>query len=189
MRAGGGILSAAGRGRKVERRLFSSAGEGRGRGLLLLHQCNQPAQGVGMGWRDGDGGARPGNFRWLTLDYRGYGESEASAKRICLRRRRESFGMKNGRGGCGSWAYSYLVSGSRVWDAPHRRARERGSCGVKSGNHFGDNGGIRVGEKFFLVLLLSEETRDREGRGSLSASGRKMAGAAFRRLTDDGGRG
>jgi dienelactone hydrolase len=135
---------------------FFSAGKP-GPGVLLLHQCN----GQRKGW---DGLAMQlsaAGISVLTLDYRGYGESEGKAPKDLP----QAEGMKvlNEK-----WpsdldvAYSYLVSQPGV--NAHVVGAGGASCGVNQAIHLA----IRHPEVKSLVLLSGNA--DREGRKFLSAS-------------------
>ena len=129
---------------------FFSAGKA-GPGVLLLHQCNQQRKG----WDGLATQLAAAGISVLTLDYRGYGESDlppAEGEKV----------LNEKWPGDVDVAYGYLVS------QPGVNARVIGaggaSCGVNQAIHLA----IRHPEVKSLVLLSGNA--DREGRAFLSAS-------------------
>jgi dienelactone hydrolase len=135
---------------------FFSAGKA-GPGVLLLHQCNQQRKG----WDGLATQLAAAGISVLTLDYRGYGESEGTAPKD-LPPAEGAKVLNEKWPGDVDVAYGYLVS------QPGVNARVIGaggaSCGVNQAIHLA----IRHPEVKSLVLLSGNA--DREGRAFLSAS-------------------
>jgi len=135
---------------------FFSAGKA-GPGVLLLHQCNQQRKG----WDGLATQLAAAGISVLTLDYRGYGESEGTAPKDLPPAEGEKVLNEKWPGDV-DVAYGYLVS------QPGVNARVIGaggaSCGVNQAIHLA----IRHPEVKSLVLLSGNA--DREGRAFLSAS-------------------
>jgi dienelactone hydrolase len=135
---------------------FFSAGKA-GPGVLLLHQCNQQRKG----W---DGLATQltvAGISVLTLDFRGYGDSEGQAPKDLPQD--EGVKVLNEKWpGDVDVAYNYLVSQPGV--NAHIVGAGGASCGVNQAIHLA----IRHPEVKSLVLLSGNA--DREGRAFLSAS-------------------
>jgi len=137
---------------------FFSAGKS-GPGVLLLHQCN----GQRKGWDGLAALLAAAGISVLTLDYRGYGESEGKAPKDLP----QAEGMKvlNEK-----WpsdvdvAYNYLVS------QPGINAKVVGAGGASCGVNLAIHLAIRHPEVKSLVLLSGNA--DREGRTFLSKSER-----------------
>jgi dienelactone hydrolase len=150
---------------------FFSAGKP-GPGVLLLHQCNQQRKGWdGLATRLAAAG-----ISVMTLDYRGYGESEGKAPKDLP----QAEGMKvlNEKWpGDVDVAYRYLVSQPGV--APHIVGAGGASCGVNQAIHLA----IRHPEVKSLVLLSGNA--DRDGRAFLSAS--EKLPVLLSAADDDGG--
>ncbi len=143
-----------------------------GPGVLLLHQCNQQRKG----W---DGLATPlaaAGISVLTLDFRGYGDSEGKAPKDLPQA--EGVKVLNEKWpGDVDVAYRYLVSQAGV--DPHIVGAGGASCGVNQAIHLA----IRHPEVKSLVLLSGNA--DRDGRAFLSAS-EKMP-VLLSAADDDGG--
>jgi dienelactone hydrolase len=137
---------------------FFSAGKA-GPGVLLLHQCNQQRKG----WNGLATQLAAAGISVLTLDYRGYGESEGTAPKD-LPPAEGAKVLNEKWPGDVDVAYGYLVS------QPGVNARVIGaggaSCGVNQAIHLA----IRHPEVKSLVLLSGNA--DRAGRAFLSASER-----------------
>ncbi len=150
---------------------FFSAGKP-GPGVLLLHQCNQQRKG----W---DGLATPlaaAGISVLTLDFRGYGDSEGKAPKDLPQE--EGMKVLNEKWpGDVDVAYRYLMSQAGV--DPHIVGAGGASCGVNQAIHLA----IRHPEVKSLVLLSGNA--DRDGRAFLSAS-EKMP-VLLSAADDDGG--
>jgi len=135
---------------------FFSAGKA-GPGVLLLHQCNQQRKG----WDGLATQLAAAGISVLTLDYRGYGESEGTAPKD-LPPAEGAKVLNEKWPGDVDVAYGYLVS------QPGVNARVIGaggaSCGVNQAIHLA----IRHPEVKSLVLLSGNA--DREGRAFLSES-------------------
>jgi len=137
---------------------FFSAGKS-GPGVLLLHQCN----GQRKGWDGLATQLAAAGISVVTLDYRGYGESEGKAPKDLP----QAEGMKvlNEK-----WpsdvdvAYNYLVS------QPGINAKVVGAGGASCGVNLAIHLAIRHPEVKSLVLLSGNA--DREGRTFLSKSER-----------------
>jgi dienelactone hydrolase len=125
--------------------------------VLLLHQCNQQRKG----WDGLATQLAAAGISVLTLDYRGYGESEGTAPKD-LPPAEGAKVLNEKWPGDVDVAYGYLVS------QPGVNARVIGaggaSCGVNQAIHLA----IRHPEVKSLVLLSGNA--DREGRAFLSAS-------------------
>ena len=135
---------------------FFSAGKP-GPGVLLLHQCNQQRKG----WDGLAAQLSAAGISVLTLDYRGYGDSEGKAPKDLP----QAEGMKvlNEKWpGDVDVAYGYLVSQPGVNGLVVGAGGA--SCGVNQAIHLA----IRHPEVKSLVLLSGNA--DREGRAFLSAS-------------------
>jgi len=130
-----------------------------GPGVLLLHQCNLQRKG----WDGLAAQLAAAGISVLTLDYRGYGESEGKAPKDLP----QAEGMKvlNEK-----WpsdvdvAYNYLVS------QPGINAKVVGAGGASCGVNLAIHLAIRHPEVKSLVLLSGNA--DREGRAFLSKSER-----------------
>jgi dienelactone hydrolase len=137
---------------------FFPAGKA-GPGVLLLHQCNLQRKG----WDGLAAQLAAAGISVLTLDYRGYGESEGKAPKDLP----QAEGMKivNEK-----WpsdvdvAYSYLVS------QPGINAKVVGAGGASCGVNLAIHLAIRHPEVKSLVLLSGNA--DREGRAFLGKSER-----------------
>jgi dienelactone hydrolase len=137
---------------------FFSAGKA-GPGVLLLHQCNLQRKG----WDGLAAQLAAAGISVLTLDYRGYGESEGKAPKDLP----QAEGMKvlNEK-----WpsdvdvAYNYLAS------QPGINAKVVGAGGASCGVNLAIHLAIRHPEVKSLVLLSGNA--DREGRAFLSKSER-----------------
>ena len=150
---------------------FFSAGKP-GPGVLLLHQCNQQRKGWdGLATRLAAAG-----ISVLTLDYRGYGESEGKAPKD-LPPAEGAKVLNEKWPGDVDVAYSYLVSQPGV-DA-HIVGAGGASCGVNQAIHLA----IRHPEVKSLVLLSGNA--DREGRAFLSKS--EKVPVLLSAADDDGG--
>jgi len=135
---------------------FFSAGKP-GPGVLLLHQCNQQRKG----WDGLATQLAAAGISVLTLDYRGYGESEGTAPKDLPQA--EAVKVLNEKWpGDVDVAYRYLVSQPGV-DA-HIVGAGGASCGV--------NQAIQLARRHPEVksLVLLSGNADREGRAFLSAS-------------------
>jgi dienelactone hydrolase len=150
---------------------FFSAGKP-GPGVLLLHQCNQQRKGWdGLATRLAAAG-----ISVMTLDYRGYGESEGTAPKDLP----QAEGMKvlNEKWpGDVDVAYRYLVSQPGV--DPHIVGAGGASCGV--------NQAIQLARRHPEVksLVLLSGNADREARAFLSAS--EKLPVLLSAADDDGG--
>jgi len=137
---------------------FFSAGKP-GPGVLLLHQCN----GQRKGWDGLATQLAAAGISVLTLDYRGYGESEGKAPKDLPQD--EAMKVLNEK-----WpqdvdvAYSYLVSQPGV--NAHVIGAGGASCGVNLAIHLAG----RHPQVQTLVLLSGNA--DRDGRAFLSKSGK-----------------
>ena len=143
-----------------------------GPGVLLLHQCNQQRKG----W---DGLAKQlaaAGISVLTLDYRGYGESEGTAPKD-LPPAEGAKVLNEKWPGDVDVAYRFLVSQPGV--DPHIVGAGGASCGVNQAIHLA----ARHPEVKSLVLLSGNA--DREGRAFLIAS-EKMP-VLLSAARDDGG--
>jgi dienelactone hydrolase len=127
-----------------------------GPGLLLLHQCNQQRKG----W-DGLATQLAAGISVLTLDFRGYGESEGTAPKDLPQAEAAKILNEKWPGDV-DVAFSYLVSQPGV--DPHIAGAGGASCGVNQAIHLA----MRHSEVKSLVLLSGNA--DREGRAFLSAS-------------------
>jgi dienelactone hydrolase len=135
---------------------FFSAGKP-GPGVLLLHQCNQQRKG----WDGLATQLAAAGISVLTLDYRGYGDSEGKAPKDLPQA--EGVKVLNEKWpGDVDVAYGFLVSQPGV--NGHVVGAGGASCGVNQAIHLA----IRHPEVKSLVLLSGNA--DREGRAFLSAS-------------------
>ena len=150
---------------------FYSAGKP-GPGVLLLHQCNQQRKG----WDGLATQLAAAGISVLTLDFRGYGESEGTAPKDLPQA--EAVKVLNERWpGDVDVAYGYLVSQPGV--NAHVVGAGGASCGVNQAIHLAG----RHPEVKTLVLLSGNA--DREGRAFLSKS-EKMP-VLLSAARDDGG--
>ena len=150
---------------------FYSAGKP-GPGVLLLHQCNQQRKG----WDGLATQLAAAGISVLTLDFRGYGESEGTAPKDLPQA--EAVKVLNERWpGDVDVAYGYLVSQPGV--NAHVVGAGGASCGVNQAIHLAG----RHPEVKTLVLLSGNA--DREGRTFLSKS-EKMP-VLLSAARDDGG--
>jgi len=150
---------------------FFSAGKP-GPGVLLLHQCNQQRKG----WDGLATQLAAAGISVLTLDFRGYGDSEGKAPKDLPQA--EGVKVLNEKWpGDVDVAYRYLVSQAGV--DPHIVGAGGASCGVNQAIHLA----IRHPEVKSLVLLSGNA--DRDGRAFLSAS-EKMP-VLLSAADDDGG--
>jgi dienelactone hydrolase len=157
-------------GTKLKGTFFSSGKPGPG--VLLLHQCNQQRKG----WDGLASQLSAAGISVLTLDYRGYGESEGKAPKD-LPPAEGAKVLNEKWPGDVDVAYGYLVSQPGV-DA-HIVGAGGASCGVNQAIHLA----IRHPEVKSLVLLSGNA--DREGRQFLGAS-EKMP-VLLSAAKDDGG--
>jgi dienelactone hydrolase len=135
---------------------FFSGGKA-GPGVLLLHQCNQQRKG----WDGLASQLAAAGISVLTLDFRGYGDSEGKAPKDLPQA--EGVKVLNEKWpGDVDTAYAYLVSQPGV--NAHVIGAGGASCGVNQAIHLA----IRHPEVKSLVLLSGNA--DREGRAFLSAS-------------------
>ena len=157
-------------GTKLKATFFPAAKAGPG--VLLLHQCNQQRKG----WDGLATQLAAAGISVMTLDYRGYGESEGKAPKD-LPPAEGAKVLNEKWPGDVDVAYGYLVS------QPGVNARVIGeggaSCGVNQAIHLA----IRHPDVKSLVLLSGNA--DREGRQFLSAS-EKMP-VLLSAAKDDGG--
>jgi len=130
-----------------------------GPGVLLLHQCNQQRKG----WDGLATQLATAGISVLTLDYRGYGDSEGKAPKD-LPPAEGAKVLNEKWPGDVDVAYRYLVSQPGV-DA-HVVGAGGASCGVNQSIHLA----IRHPEVKSLVLLSGNA--DREARQFLTASGK-----------------
>jgi len=150
---------------------FYSAGKP-GPGVLLLHQCNQQRKG----WDGLATQLAAAGISVLTLDFRGYGESEGTAPKDLPQA--EAVKVLNEKWpGDVDVAYGYLVSQPGV--NAHVVGAGGASCGVNQAIHLAG----RHPEVKTLVLLSGNA--DREGRAFLSKS-EKMP-VLLSAARDDGG--
>ena len=150
---------------------FYSAGKP-GPGVLLLHQCNQQRKG----WDGLATQLAAAGISVLTLDFRGYGESEGTAPKDLPQA--EAVKVLNEKWpGDVDVAYGYLVSQPGV--NAHVVGAGGASCGVNQAIHLAG----RHPEVKTLVLLSGNA--DREGRTFLSKS-EKMP-VLLSAARDDGG--
>ena len=150
---------------------FFSAGKA-GPGVLLLHQCNQQRKG----WDGLATQLAAAGISVLTLDYRGYGESEGTAPKD-LPPAEGAKVLNEKWPGDVDVAYGYLISQPGV--NAHVVGAGGASCGVNQAIHLA----IRHPEVKSLVLLSGNA--DRDGRAFLSAS-EKMP-VLLSAADDDGG--
>lgn len=143
-----------------------------GPGVLLLHQCNQQRKG----WDGLATQLAAAGISVLTLDYRGYGDSEGKAPKD-LPQAEGAKVLNEKWPGDVDVAYRYLVSQPGV-DA-HVVGAGGASCGVNLAIHLA----IRHPEVKSLVLLSGNA--DREGRRFLTAS-EKMPLLLSAATDDDG---
>jgi len=157
-------------GTKLKATFFS--GRKPGPGVLLLHQCNQQRKG----WDGLATQLAAAGISVMTVDFRGYGESEGTAPKDLPQA--EAVKVLNEKWpGDVDLAYRYLVSQPGV-DA-HIVGAGGASCGVNQAIHLAR----RHTEVKSLVLLSGNA--DREGRAFLSAS-EKMP-VLLSAARDDGG--
>jgi dienelactone hydrolase len=128
-----------------------------GPGVLLLHQCNKQRKG----WDGLATQLAAAGISVLTLDYRGYGESEGKAPKD-LPQAEGAKVLNEKWPGDVDVAFRYLVSQPGV--DPHIAGAGGASCGVNQAIHLA----IRHPEVKSLVLLSGNA--DREGRVFLNAS-------------------
>jgi dienelactone hydrolase len=141
-------------GTKLKGTFFSA--EKAGPGVLLLHQCNQQRKG----WDGLATQLAAAGISVLTLDFRGYGDSEGKAPKDLPQD--EGVKVLNEKWpGDVDVAYNYLVSQPGV--NGHIVGAGGASCGVNQAIHLA----IRHPEVKSLVLLSGNA--DREGRAFLSA--------------------
>jgi dienelactone hydrolase len=134
---------------------FFAAGKP-GPGVLLLHQCNQQRKG----W-DGLATQLAAGISVLTLDFRGYGESEGTAPKDLPQA--EAVKVLNEKWpGDVDVAYSYLVSQPGV--NGHVIGAGGASCGVNQAIHLAGR------HPEVQTLMLLSGNADREGRAFLSKS-------------------
>jgi dienelactone hydrolase len=150
---------------------FFSAGKA-GPGVLLLHQCNQQRKG----WDGLATQLAAAGISVLTLDYRGYGESEGTAPKD-LPPAEGAKVLNEKWPGDVDVAYGYLISQPGV--NAHVVGAGGASCGVNQAIHLA----IRHPEVKSLVLLSGNA--DRDGRAFLSASGKMPV--LLSAADDDGG--
>ncbi|HTB92563.1 MAG TPA: alpha/beta fold hydrolase [Candidatus Sulfotelmatobacter sp.] len=142
-------------GTKLKATFFPAAKPGPG--VLLLHQCNQQRKG----WDGLATKLAAAGISVLTLDFRGYGESEGTAPKD-LPQAEAAKVLNEKWPGDVDVAYSYLVSQPGV--DPHFAGAGGASCGVNQAIHLA----MRHSEVKSLVLLSGNA--DREGRAFLTAS-------------------
>jgi dienelactone hydrolase len=142
-------------GTKLKGTFFSSGKPGPG--VLLLHQCNQQRKG----WDGLATQLSAAGISVLTLDYRGYGESEGKAPKD-LPAAEAAKVLNEKWPGDVDVAYGYLVSQPGV--NGHIVGAGGASCGVNQAIHLA----IRHSEVKSLVLLSGNA--DREARQFLTGS-------------------